>query len=100
MTEEEKQSLLQEARDRYPLGTIFYAGHLSCENPEYECVVDEELQTEGDYIGVGWFSNDKKECGKKNSQGWMSILYANGKWAKIVRHNIPKQSIINNYQIY
>ena len=100
MTPEERESLLQEARDRYPIGTVFYAAHLSGETPDYECVVDEELQTEGAYIGVGWLTGDKKECGKKNPQGWMSVLYARGKWAKIVRYTIPKLTIINNYLIY
>jgi len=77
--ENSKESLLEEARRRYPKGTKYYPAHLSGDGNSICTVGDPDnfILLAGDILE----SLGNKE---KNGHSYTERIYYNGKWAKIV----------------
>ena len=71
----EQESLLEEAKRRYPIGTKYYVAHLSGKDAYYEDTVDNHD-----------FSYSKHSITLEGStfKNWVRCVYHEGKWADIV----------------
>lgn len=88
MTEQEKQDLLEEAKRRYPIGTIF-ASTLS---PSHSICNVKDLEYEIRHLSRHDFII------QNSNGGW---VYERGRWADIhILPDIPLKNIINEYEIF